>query len=130
MTYPPPQPYPAYAPPPSRPIGVTILAILVVLVGVLILIAAIAVFLLSGFLALTGLPTFGLAVTVIGVLVLILALIWIGVGMGLWHLRSWAWWLALIVMLFTIVGSIASPPLAVVPILIFVYLILVRHHFR
>ncbi len=127
MTYPPYQPY---APPPSRPIGVAILAILVVLVGVLILIAAIGIFLFSGFIAMSGLPTFGLAVGIVGAVVLILALIWIAVGLGLWHLRSWAWWLAIIVMLLSILGSIGAPALAVIPILIFVYLILVRHHFR
>lgn len=132
MSAPPPPPayYPQPYQRPSRPIGVAILAILVVLVGVIFLIAAIAVLALSGFLALSGLTFFGLGGTIIGLLILILAIVWIAVGMGLWHLRSWAWWLAVIVMLLTIFGSIASPAVAILPVLILVYLLVVRHHFR
>jgi hypothetical protein len=123
---------PAYYPPPapSRPIGVAILAILVVLIGALLLLVAIGVFLLSGFIALAGLPTFGLAGSFVGVILLIVALLWIGVGLGLWHLRSWAWWLAVIVMVLSILGAIAAPATIVIPLIILIYLVLVRHHFR
>ena len=73
---------------------------------------------------------FGLAASVIGAIVLVFGLIWIGVGVGLLHLRGWAWWLAVIVMVLSIVGSFASPITAVIPALILIYLIVVRHHFR
>ena len=73
---------------------------------------------------------FGLAAGVIGAIVLVFGLIWIGVGVGLLHLRGWAWWLAVIVMVLSIVGSVASPITAVIPALILIYLIVVRHHFR
>ena len=119
-----------YPPPPSRPIGVAILAILVVLVGVLLLIGAIAVILFTGFFFLAGLPSFGLAGSVLGILLLIFALLWIGVGLGLWHLRSWAWWLAIIVMLLSIIGGIAAPASVIIPLLIMIYLVLVRRHFH
>ena len=91
--------YPTYpaAPTRSRPIGVTILAILTILGGVLLL---------------------------------LLGIVWIAVGSGLLNLRSWAWWLAIIVMVVSVVGSIAVPVAAILPGLILVYLILVRHHFR
>lgn len=131
MSAPPPPGYyvPPYAPP-HRPIGVAILAILVVLVGVVLLIPAILLLLLSGFAGLAGLPLFGLVGAVAGIVLLIVALIWIGVGLGLWHLRSWAWWLAVIVMVLTIIGLLAAPVFAILPILILVYLVLVRQHFH
>src|SRR2546425_7329408 len=125
--YYPPGPYP----PPSRPIGVTLLAVLTILLGVLIvglgLLFIVAPLILVG----VGLPlAFGLAAGVIGAIVLVFGLIWIGVGVGLLHLRGWAWWLAVIVVVLSIVGSVASPLTAVIPALILIYLIVVRHHFR
>src|SRR2546422_8915644 len=36
---------------------------------------------------------FGLAAGVIGAIVLVFGLLWIGGGVGLLHLRGWAWWL-------------------------------------
>ncbi len=120
-----------YIPPrPSRPLGVAILAILVVLVGVILLFGAIALFLLSTSFAFAGLPTFGLAGSILALILLIFALLWIGVGLGLWHLRSWAWWLAVIVMILSILGGIAALPSIVIPLIILIYLLLVRDHFR
>ncbi len=121
-----------YNPPPrSRPIGVAILAILIVLVGVIFLIGAIGVFALAGFSAIRGLPTFfGLVGAVLGALFLIFALLFIGVGLGLWHLRSWAWWLAIIVLVLYIIGSLADLAGLIIPLILFIYLVLVRHHFR
>lgn len=120
-----------YAPPRSRPIGVAILAVLVVLVGAVFLLAAIAVLAFSGFIALAGLPTFGLAIGgLLGGILLIVALLWIAVGLGLWHLRSWAWWLAVIVMVLSIIGAFASPATVVIPLILLIYLILVRQHFH
>jgi hypothetical protein len=121
-----------YNPPPrNRPIGVAILAILIVLVGAIFLLAAILVFLVAGVAAIRGLPTFfGLAGAVLGALFLIFALLFIAVGLGLWHLRSWAWWLAVIVLVLSIVGSLADLAGLVIPLILLIYLVLVRHHFR
>jgi len=125
--------YPTYpaAPTRSRPIGVTILAILTILVGVLLLLLGIVVIAFSSLLVGVGLPLgFGLTGSILGALVLIFGIVWIAVGSGLLHLRSWAWWLAIIVMVLSVVGSITVPVAAILPGLILVYLILVRHHFR
>lgn len=119
--------YPAR--PASRPLGVAILAILVILIGVLIVIAGIGMFLVSGFIGLSGLPTFGLAGSIVAAVVLIVGLIWIGVGLGLWHLRSWAWWLAIIVMILSLLGGFPSPTI-ILPLIILIYLVLVRQHFH
>ncbi len=121
-----------YAPPPqSRPIGVAILAILIILVGAILLLGAIGFLFLTGFAAIRGLPTFfGVAGATLGIIVLILALLFIGVGLGLWHLRSWAWWLAMIVLFIDIIGSLGDPVGIVIPLILLIYLLLVRHHFR
>jgi hypothetical protein len=110
---------------------VTILAVLTILVGILVgligILFLVAPLILIGF----GLPlAFGLAASVLGGIILVFGLIWIGVGVGLLHLRSWAWWLAIIVMIFSLLGAIAAPAAAIIPGLILVYLVLVRHHFH
>jgi len=132
MAAPPPGYYPpAPYPPASRPIGVTLLAVLTILLGILIVLVGLLFVVAPLILVGVGLPpAFGLAASVIGAIVFVFGLIWIGVGVGLLHLRPWAWWLAVIVMALSIVGSIASPITAVIPALILIYLILVRHHFR
>ncbi|TMA07329.1 MAG: hypothetical protein E6J94_05270 [Methanobacteriota archaeon] len=125
--------YPAYpaAPTRSRPIGVTILAVLTILGGVLLLLLGIVVVAFSSLLVGVGLPLgFGLTGSVLGAIILIFGIIWIAVGSGLLNLRPWAWWLAIIVMVLSIVGSIGSPITAILPGLILLYLILVRRHFR
>jgi len=121
-----------YAPPPaSRPIGVTLLALLTILFGILIVLVGVLFLVAPLILVGVGLPpAFGLAAGVLGAIIFVFGLIWIGVGVGLLHRRGWAWWLAVIVMVLSIVGSIASPITAIIPGLILVYLIVVRRHFR
>ena len=91
---------------------------------------ALAILFLSGFVALAGFLPFGALGGIVGIILLIVALLWIAVGLGLWHLRSWAWWLAIIVMVLSIIGGIAAPPSIIIPLIILIYLVLVRHHFR
>ncbi len=121
-----------YNPPPrSRPIGVAILAILVMLVGVIFIVGAFGALALVGLAAIRGLPTFfGITGTVLGVLLLVFGLIFLGVGLGLWHLRSWAWWLAVIVLVLTVLASLGDFAGLVIPLILLIYLVLVRHHFR
>src|SRR5438034_7251852 len=125
--------YPAYpaAPTRSRPIGVTILAVLTILGGVLLLLLGIVVVAFSSLLVGVGLPLgFGLTGSVLGAIILIFGIIWIAVGSALLKLRPWAWWLAIIGMVLSIVGSIGSQIPAILPGIILLYLILVRRHFR
>ena len=125
-----PPPPAGYTVPPKRPLGVAILAILVILVGVFLLLAGILALLGAGLAFLGGFGFFGLVGFVAALLFLIFGLIFVGVGLGLWHLRSWAWWLAIIVLILEILGSLGSPITLILPLLIFIYLVLVRHHFR
>jgi len=120
-----------YPPPPTRPIGVAILAILTVLVGVFILLGGLLFLVLPVFMVGFGIPLpFGLAVGVVGGIAVLIGLLWIAVGLGLWRLRSWAWWLAVIVMVLSLFSAASTLSLAIVPLLILIYLILVRKHFR
>lgn len=123
---------PSGYPPPSRlPIGVAILGVLTILIGIFILVAGVVLLAAPLFLTGLGFPlVFGLTAGVVGLVVLVIGLLWVGTGVGLIRLRSWAWWLAVIVMVLSILTSFASPAFAIVPILILVYLIVVRHHFR
>lgn len=136
MAYPPPAP----ARPP-RPIGVTILAFLVVLVGViLVLLALLAVVAGLANLAAGGGSLFLILAGVFFILSLLLLL----AGLGLWNLRPWAWWLAVLVLVLQIARSLlafdtsqglgeANRPLLlslILPGLILVYLFAVRGHFR
>lgn len=122
----------SYPTQPSRPIGVAILAILVVLIGVLLLIIGIAAFAFTLVLlpAAPLPPLLPVLAGALGVIFLIFGLIWIGVGLGLWHLRRWAWWLAVIVMFLSVIGFLASPASVILPLIILIYLVLVRQHFR
>ena len=125
----------AYAPRSRRPVGVAILAVLVILAGVILTLLALLT-ILAGLLVplLLG----------IGVIALILSLILLAAGFGLWNLRPWAWWLAMIVLVLTIISQLSGVGLAggfrnlstgqlvavVLPILMFIYLLAVRGTFR
>ncbi len=126
----------AYAAPPNRPLGVSILAVLVGLYGVLLILGGIL--LVAGASALTflgvasqfaGLP--GLAV---GAVVLVFGLIVLGVALGLWPLRMRALVLALIVTAVELVGIGLSGNFVsfgfVFSLILFVYLLAVARHFR
>jgi len=126
----------------GRPIGVTILGVLVIVGGVL--------FLLLGLLALAGAfllfllpgqePLTGLAL-LLGLVALVLGILLIVSGSGLMKLRPWAWWLAVLVLVVSLVNTAygyyigsataaQSAASAILPFLLLVYLLAVRKHFK
>ena len=133
-----PAPPPAYMTPtrPTRPGGVAILAIITVILGILTF---------FGGLALIGIGTVGAIFNIqlpaaftigIGVLATLLGLVAIAAGFGLWRLRRWAWWLAIIIGAVSIISSGVQIALGgfawvglVLWLIIVVYLIAVRKHF-
>lgn len=122
------------APPPmprTRPLGVTILAILTILVGIGLLLLGILVIAVSTFLTVFA-PMFGLPLVAIGALVLLVGILMLVSGFGLLKLRMWAWWLAIISFVLGAVSSILSQSYisAVIEVLLIVYLIVVRKHFH
>jgi hypothetical protein len=119
---------------PSRPLGVAIVAVLIGIFGILwivlgaLVVAALSVGTLSG-----ELPhVFGLTGIVLGAVVLVVGLIILGVALGLWHQRMWALVLAILVLLFGIVGDVFAGAYTLgffVAVLLLIYLIAVHRHF-
>ncbi|TFF94711.1 hypothetical protein EU546_04535, partial [Candidatus Thorarchaeota archaeon] len=79
------------APSGDRPLGVTILAVLEWIGGILVLITAIGLIALGA-----AIPLFGALGLIFGVIMLLLALVSFIIGYGLFTLKSWAWMLAII----------------------------------
>ena len=126
---------------PKRPIGVTILAVLTIIFGLLGLLAGILL-VIVGAAGATVLPAQYQAIAVIllalGALLAIFSLLGIIAGVGLFRLRAWAWWLTIIVGILNIVfniGSYVVYPIGGFPygialwIIIIIYLVVVRAHF-
>jgi hypothetical protein len=95
---------------PQRPTGITIIAILSILIGVLGLLGGVAII---GFSALLSASTlagansafltgFGL---ILGGIVVVFSLIWLAVGVGFLHGKSWAWTLGMIFSVLSIIGA-------------------------
>lgn len=127
-------PYPVYYVPQPRstPIGVIILGVLTILMGIGAFIIGVPVLLLSGFLGLTvGGFSAGL-LAIIGFVLFIFGIVAIAAGVGLIRLRGWAWWLAFIAAILQFIGLVYmySLVLAVLWLLILVYLLVVKKHFR
>jgi uncharacterized membrane protein (DUF2068 family) len=123
-----------------RPLGVTVLGFLVFLAGFVVILAGIGGILLglTGLLPSSPVP---LGLVLEGVIALALGIVLLAAGAGLLQLRPWAWWLAVITVLLSLVytvygiwqsgavpiGSVVS---AVLLAVIFVYLLSVYRFFR
>jgi uncharacterized membrane protein (DUF2068 family) len=82
----------------DRPTGVTILAILAFLNGLLAILGAITVMYLG----------IGTGLGIIGIFILALGILSIIYGWGLWTLKSWAWILAIIGSVLGLIANIAA----------------------
>ena len=130
-----PAPYPAtiVPTPRSRPLGVSILAVLVGLYGVFLILAGIVVLAGAAVLgSLAGYHFIGLPLFAVGAIVFVLGIIILAAALGLWHLRLWALVLALIVTFIEVViyglsGSILGLAIALI---IFVSLLAAHRHFH
>src|SRR5438128_12164122 len=93
---------------PSRPVGITILAVLEILIGIVGLLASLVII---GFSALfSTLPTVGSLLgaggLIIGGIVLFFSIIWLATGVGLLHGRGWSWTLGMIFSILLLCGRI------------------------
>jgi len=92
---------------PPRPIGITLLAIVQILIGVLGLLASLAII---GVAALfSTLPQVGSLISTVGIVIggvfLFFSLIWLATGVGFLHGRGWAWTLGMIFTVLSILGA-------------------------
>jgi len=95
---------------PFRPVGITILALLEVLIGIVGFLASL---LIIGFSALfSTLPRvgalFGTIGLVVGGIVLFFSLIWLATGVGFIHGRGWSWTLGMIFSVLSLIGAIGA----------------------
>lgn len=128
----------------SRPLGVTILAILEVLVGILMLISSLGMFALSAliddpdFMSQLGTevpqwfldagPTFFL---ILGIVLLVFAILTFVLAWGFLKGKKWAWWLGVILAVLQIISGVVSIISSgvsgiistLIPVLILIYLL-------
>lgn len=116
----------------ERPLGVTLLALLAAVAGILGLCGALLVF---GVSLVGGLVAFPIAAVggTIGIVLAISPVLELIFAYGAWTLRPWAWWLGIfatgisilssIFALFTGVGAGATVTHGILPLIIFVYLL-------
>jgi len=127
--------------PPKRPIGVTILAVLGILFGIIALFGGIVLLGAAALIAAVAPQYAGYAglFVALGAIVLLTGILAIVASVGLLRLRMWAWWLMIIVAVLQIVSGIAQfalapgvfgvPYGAVLWLIIVIYLIVVRKSF-
>ncbi len=92
---------------PSRPIGITFLAIIQILIGVLGLLVSLAIIGLAAIFS--TLPTVGTLIGTVGIVIggvfLFFSLIWLATGFGFLHGKGWAWTLGMIFTVLSILGA-------------------------
>jgi hypothetical protein len=97
-------------PRPSRPTGITVLAVFEILFGVVGLIASLAIIGLSALVA--TLPTIGGLLGTLGLIIggvfLFFSIIWLATGVGFLHGRGWSWTLGMIFSILSILGAIGA----------------------
>jgi lysylphosphatidylglycerol synthetase-like protein (DUF2156 family) len=120
--------------PRQRPIGVTILAILSFLGGLFEIFAGLGMMALAAISGTIDPAVFGPLAAfmgIIGILLLILGLVTMVVAIGLWRMRAWAWWVAIIVNIVSLAINAASYSWTglVLPLIIVIYLVVIRDKF-
>ncbi len=122
----------------SRPLGVTIISIILFIQGALGVIAGILLLVAGGALASNGHPIATAAVGIGAVIALILAVLTLILAWGLWTLRTWAFWGIVIVEALNIVygiyswtqggnGVVALLLSIAIPVIILLYMLLDRN---
>ncbi|MGI0079348.1 MAG: hypothetical protein ACRECH_06960 [Nitrososphaerales archaeon] len=105
--------------PASRPTGVTILAILEILGGLLLLFGAAALFAVSAIAgSIAGVPMVGAFGAGLGAFLVILALLSFAVAYSFWTGKSWGWWLGLILAVLQIISGIITFPAGILDLVI------------
>ena len=90
----------------ARPIGVTILAVLSILAGILFLIFGPLALIASAVAGLT--PERVLLLQALGAFMVVLGLVYLVSAVGLLRLTVWGWWLAIVVNFIAIISNIVQ----------------------
>jgi hypothetical protein len=119
---------------PSLPIGVGILAILIALAGIVILLAG-ALFLLNAYFG-TIVPAVLLIVRSVdplgAAILILLGAILLSLATALWRQETWALWTTIVVVFVALAYMFFTASITVIFVLfliLFIYLLTVRHHF-
>src|SRR5437899_1553443 len=92
---------------PSRPLGITFLAIIQILICVFGLLIMLAIIAFSALLS--ALPAVGALASTVGLVIggvfLFFSLIWLATGVGFLHGKGWAWTLGMIFTILSILGA-------------------------
>jgi len=110
---------PGYSAPSERPLGVTIISILQMISSIILI--------FGGYTALFAgavIPLFGAFFALIGGALIIFGLIGFIIGWGLWTLKSWAWMIAFILNLLSLIFAILNFDIIslIFPLIIVIYL--------
>ncbi|MGD9396944.1 MAG: hypothetical protein PVJ05_10990 [Candidatus Thorarchaeota archaeon] len=110
---------PSYGGPSERPMGVTIIAALQ-MIGAVLLIFTGYLSLMAGVAA----GPFGFLFAILGGFLLIFGIIGFIVGWGLWTLKGWAWMIAFILNLLSVIFALLSFDIIslIIPLIIVIYL--------
>jgi lysylphosphatidylglycerol synthetase-like protein (DUF2156 family) len=113
----------------ERPFGVSLIAVVVMLVGAVTVVLGLLGMLLgfvTGIMDASRGSGFAFLAGVAGV---VLGAVYVLAGIGLWNLRAWAWWLAVLAGVVGFVLALGSPFWMVTWALVVAYLFVVRAHF-
>ncbi len=94
----------------ERPAGVSILAVLHILIGTLLVFLGLIGIAAGGVAADAGYGGFGAIFGALGAVIILIGLIPLGIGWGLWNLRKWSYQVALIFAVIAFIFGIASLP--------------------
>ena len=113
----------------QRPLGVAVVSLVVMAFGVVTAVLGIAGMLVGFVSGIMDSPRGGGREFLAGVAGLVLGAAYVIAGIGLWNLRSWAWWLAVLAGAVGFVVALGSPVWMVLWAGLVVYLVLVRGNF-
>ncbi len=112
-----------------RPLGVSVLAIVVLAFGVVTALVGLFGALLGAVEGVMGSPNQGARSLLGGAGLILLGAVYLVAGAGLWSLRPWAWWLAAAASVVGLVVAFGAVITMAVWAAVLVYLVLVRRSF-
>ena len=113
----------------GRPLGVSVIAVVVMAFGAVVAVLGLARMLLGFVSGIMDAPRGAGLEFLAGLGGLILGGAYILAGFGLWRMRAWAWWLAVLAGVVGFVLALGSPVWMLVWGALVVYLLLVRANF-